>query len=321
MTEVRHLTETVPNELAGRRIDQVLAAMFPDYSRTVLKRLIESGKLRLDTRLVKPKTVVHGGERIDLWVEPLTQSLDCAELIPLTIIHEDEDLIVVNKPAGLVVHPGAGNPAATLLNALLHHEPALAALPRAGIVHRLDKDTSGLLVVARSLRAHTQIVRQLQARTLSRDYQAIARGVLIAGGAVDAPVGRHSVHRTRMAVTTRGKPAVTHYRVLQRFRAHTHLHLKLDTGRTHQIRVHMAALGYPLVGDPIYGGRQVLPRNASDAINSALRDFKRQALHAWRLRLMHPASGQDAEWSAPLPDDMVQLLELLAQDSQTHAAE
>jgi 23S rRNA pseudouridine1911/1915/1917 synthase len=311
----QHHTALIPTELAGARIDQALAKLFPYYSRTVLQGLIHAGKLLVDARTVKPKALVHGGERIDLWLEYAAPSTDQAQAIPLSVIYEDEDLLVIDKPAGLVVHPGAGNRDGTLLNALLHHAPVLAQLPRAGIVHRLDKDTSGILVVARSLRAHTSLVRQLQARTLGREYQAIVRGVMVAGGRIEAPVGRHPTQRTRMAVTPQGRTAITDYRVLQRFPAHTHVHVKLATGRTHQIRVHMAELRYPVLGDVVYGGRVAIPRTASPALAEVLRNFKRQALHAWRLRLEHPASGEVREWAAPLPQDMELLLQRLEQDT------
>ena len=239
--------------------------------------------------------------------------------MPLEILYEDSALIVLNKPPGLVVHPGAGNREGTLVNALLHHAPELANVPRAGVVHRLDKDTSGLLVVARTLAAHTHLVAQLQARTVKREYFAIVAGVMTAGGTIEAPVGRHPSERTRMAVVVGGREAVTHYRVLERFRGHTYVRVNLETGRTHQIRVHMAHLHYPLVGDPTYGGRLRLPADSSSTLREALRHFKRQALHAGVLGLIHPESGAALQWDAPLPADMQQLLEALRSDAESEA--
>lgn len=306
----------IPHEFAGSRLDRALARIFTDYSRTLLKSWILEGRLLVNNRQPRPRDVVAGGEHVILRVEePEPATHWQPQALSMDILYQDQDLIVINKPAGWVVHPGAGNREGTLLNALLHHDPGLAALPRAGIVHRLDKDTSGLLVIARSLRAHTELVKQLQNRTLEREYQALAQGVMVAGGQVNAPLGRHPLHRTRRAVVTQGKEAVTHYRIIHRFRAHTELQLKLETGRTHQIRVHMAYLRHPLVGDPIYGGRLHIPAGASPALAQALRGFKRQALHASRLRLLHPATEMALEYSAPLPQDMDTLLKILAQDS------
>jgi 23S rRNA pseudouridine1911/1915/1917 synthase len=302
------LTAVIPQTLRGKRLDQALASVFTDYSRNTLKHWILEGKLLVNSQPARPRDAVLGGETVELWAEPAREEVWQPQAIGLDILFEDDDLIVINKPAGLVVHPGAGNREGTLVNALLNHDPDLAALPRAGIVHRLDKDTSGVLVVARSPRAHTQLVRQLQSRTLSREYQAIVQGVMIAGGTVDAPIGRHPTQRTRMAVVDGGKEAITHYRVIQRFRAHTHVQLRLATGRTHQIRVHMAHLRYPVACDPVYGGRLLLPAGADPELAAALRGFKRQALHAARLGLVHPGSKQEMEWSAPLPDDMAGLL-------------
>jgi 23S rRNA pseudouridine1911/1915/1917 synthase len=240
------------------------------------------------------------------------------EPIDLDIVYEDEAILVINKPAGLVVHPASGNWQGTLLNALLHHDASLDTVPRAGIVHRLDKETSGLLVVARTLEAQTSLVEQLQERSLTREYDAVINGVLTGGGKVDAPIGRHPVDRKRMAVVGNGKPAVTHYRVAERFRAHTHIKVKLETGRTHQIRVHMAYLKHPLIGDPVYGGRLRMPPASGEMMQQMLRRFPRQALHASRLGLLHPVSGEYMEWEMPLPEDMVQLLEVLRQDVVEH---
>jgi 23S rRNA pseudouridine1911/1915/1917 synthase len=317
--DAHRLSAVIPPELAGNRLDQAVSRIFMDYSRTALKDWILEGRLLVNGQRKRPRDLVAEGEQVELWVETETETTHEPEAIPLHILHEDEDLIVLNKPAGLVVHPGAGNREGTLLNALLHHDAGLANLPRAGIVHRLDKDTSGLLVIARTLRAHTRLVRQLQARSLTREYQAIVQGVMVAGGSVDLPIGRHPTERTRMAIVEEGREAITHYRVIQRFRAHTHIQVKLETGRTHQIRVHMAHLRYPIVGDPVYGKRLAIPAGASPELAEALREFKRQALHASRLQLLHPATGEIMEWSAPLPEDMTALLALLAADVKAHA--
>jgi len=306
----------IPGEFTGMRVDQAASRLFADYSRTTLKGWILDGKLLVNHRRVKPREILRGGEAVELWpsVEPRTDSQP--QPIALTIVYVDADLIVIDKPAGLVVHPGAGNRDGTLLNALLHFDPGLALLPRAGIVHRLDKDTSGLLVIARSLRTHTHLVREIKARRIMREYDAIVRGALVAGSTVSAPVGRHPVQRTRMAVVAGGREAVTHYRVVRRFRAHTHLRLRLETGRTHQIRVHMAHLRMPIVGDPVYGGRLLLPSGATPELAGALQGFKRQALHASRLRLLHLSAGREMDWQSPLPPDMALLLEVLSEDVQ-----
>ncbi|MGH8659162.1 MAG: 23S rRNA pseudouridine(1911/1915/1917) synthase RluD [Gammaproteobacteria bacterium] len=308
------LRTVLGDELRGLRLDQALAQRFPAYSRTTLKRWILDGKVRVDRKPPRPRNPVRGGEQVEVWA----QAEICGDWQPqpivLDILYEDEDLIVLNKPAGLVVHPGAGNRDGTLLNALLHFEPALATLPRAGIVHRLDKDTSGIMVVARSPMAQTKLLREISSRSLKREYQAVINGVAIAGGVVNAPIGRHPSQRIRMAVTERGKPARTHYRVIKRFRAHTHLLVSLDTGRTHQIRVHMAHLGYPLLGDPLYGGRLKRPPDVPPDLVDCIKGFKRQALHAARLELRHPRTDERLAWSAPLPADFSILLAALAAD-------
>ena len=314
MHETIRLAARIPDEQAGRRLDQVLAELFPEYSRSRLSQWIKAGQVRLDDRLPRPRDPVQGGEQVLIEAELEPEGRVEAEAIPLEIVHEDEAILVLHKPAGLVVHPAAGNPAGTLQNALLHHDPGLAALPRAGIVHRLDKDTSGLMVVARSLAAHKSLVEQLQARTMGREYEAVVQRVLTAGGTIDAPIGRHGVDRKRMAVTPGGKPAVTHYRVLERFRGHTHVRVRLETGRTHQIRVHMAHIHCPLVGDPVYGGRPRIPKGTGEALRVALRSFPRQALHAVRLTLRHPLQGVEMSWESPLPEDMLALLAVLRTD-------
>lgn len=311
MFEPIQISTVIPDSYAGWRLDRTLAEMFPDFSRSSLKDWINAGKIIVDTKTVRPRATVHGGEHIDIQVVPEEKTECQAQPIALDIIHEDEDLIVINKPANLVVHPGSGNPDGTVLNALLHHDPELVNLPRAGIVHRLDKDTTGIMVVARSLRAHTSLINQLQSRTLKREYQAIVTGVMTAGGNVDAPIGRHPTQRTRMAVVENGKHALTHYRIETRFKGHTHLHLQLESGRTHQIRVHMAYIRYPIVGDPVYGGRLKIPGDCSESLANYLRNFRRQALHSTRLTLTHPAHGETMSWTAVLPDDMQTLLKHL----------
>ena len=305
----------VPPEMAGQRLDQALAALFPDYSRSRLQGWIRAGQVRVDGRELRPRDKVDGGEAITLSAELEDETQAAAEPISLAVLHEDEEILVLDKPPGLVVHPGAGNPAGTLVNALLHHRPELRALPRAGIVHRLDKNTSGVMVVACTPGAHAALVRQLEARSVKREYEAVCAGVMTGGGTVDAPIGRHPVDRVRMAVREGGREAVTHYRVQARFRGHTHVLCRLETGRTHQIRVHMAHIRYPIVGDPVYGGRLAIPRGASPALAEALRGFKRQALHAARLELVHPGSGEPVRFEAPLPADLQALLDALKADA------
>ena len=308
----------VPDELAGKRLDQVLAELFTDYSRSRLQKWVKSGNVTLNGTPGTVKEKVAAGDRIELQVEEEAVVEDAPEKIDLDILYEDEDLIVINKPPGLVVHPAAGNPAGTLLNGLLHHDPSLETLPRAGIVHRLDKDTSGLLVVARSQRAHKQLVDLLQKRDIHREYRTIVIGTMVAGGTVDEPIGRHPTQRTKMAVlhSESAKPAMTDYRVLERFRAHSLLQVKLHSGRTHQIRVHMAHIRHPVVGDQLYGGRLRLPAGCSEALREALRSFRRQALHAFRLGFEHPVTGKRVEWEAPMPDDMERLLSILREDAK-----
>ena len=308
-------TAIVPASAAGERFDKVLADLFPDYSRSRLAGWIKDGAVTLDGRPARPRDAVRGGEQVEVRVPQQVQTRSLPQAIALEVLYEDADLLVVHKPAGLVVHPGAGNPAGTLVNALLHRDPARAHLPRAGIVHRLDKETSGALVVARTLRAHTALVEQLAARDIHRQYEAVVNGVLVAGGTVDAPLDRHPVDRLKRAVVEEGKPAVTHYRVRERFRAHTHLECVLETGRTHQIRVHMAYLRHPLVGDPLYGGSLRLPKGATPGLVDALRGFRRQALHAERIEFEHPVSGATVAVQAPRPRDLDALLAALRADA------
>jgi len=311
------LEALVTSDLRGQRLDQACAQLFPDFSRARLQGWIRDGSLLLNGGQAKGKDKVLGGETLTLNAEVEDVHHWDAEAIALDILYEDEALLVVNKPVGLVVHPAAGNRSGTLLNGLLHHCPALRQVPRAGIVHRLDKDTSGLMVVAKTLDSHLDLVEQLRQKTVSRIYQAVVYGVVTAGGAVDEPLGRHPVHRTRRAIShaADARDAVTHYRVLAKFRSHTHVQCQLETGRTHQIRVHMAHIGFPLVGDPVYGGRPRIPKGAAPALIQYLNEFKRQALHAWQLGLVHPVTGEDMAWQAELPEDIVQLLNLLEQDN------
>jgi 23S rRNA pseudouridine1911/1915/1917 synthase len=317
MPQTLEAQQRVPDAMAGLRLDQAAADLFVDYSRERLKAWIKAGDLTLDGRPAKPRDKVYGGEWLRLATELEEDTRFAPEDIPLDVVYEDDDVLVVDKPAGLVVHPAAGNPDGTLLNALLHHCPALAGVPRAGIVHRLDKDTTGLMVVAKTLAAQAALVEQLQARTVSREYDAVCVGGMTAGGTLDAPIGRHPKDRKRQAVTSSGKPAVTHYRVVERFRAHTHVRCRLETGRTHQIRVHLAHLRYPLIGDAVYGGRLKLPPGAAEPLKEILREFPRQALHARRLAFVHPGSGERVTFRSPLPDDMLMLLDYLREDHAT----
>ena len=313
------LTARVPEELAGMRLDQCLAEVFPDYSRSKLQTWIKAGRVLVDGEVMKGREKLDGGEEIELDAEAERVIEYAPQEIPLDIVYEDGSLLIVNKPAGLVVHPAVGNWDGTLVNALLNHVPSLDTLPRAGIVHRIDKDTSGLLMVAKTLQAHNSLVEQLQERSIHREYLALVKGWMTAGGTVNAPIGRHPVDRKRNAVRRDGKEAITHYRLEQRFKRHTLIRCKLETGRTHQIRVHMAHINYPLVGDPVYGGRFQMPADCSPALAEALRNFKRQALHAAKLGLEHPETGDYCEWEQPLPDDMKNLLQCLAENELDQA--
>ncbi len=310
MSDTRYLQ--IPRHLAGERLDRALAQLVPEYSRSRLQQWIRDGHVLLDGERATPRAPVAEGAEVQL--QPLAQPLASPvrpQSIPLAICYQDAHLLVIDKPPGLVVHPAAGNPDGTLQNALLHLDPALAALPRAGIVHRLDKDTSGLLVVARTMQAHHSLVQQLASRSMSREYVALVAAEVIAGGRIEAPIGRHPVDRKRMAVRPGGKPAVTEYRIETRYHGFTLLRVRLQTGRTHQIRVHLQHRGMPLVGDRTYGGRPRYPRGVTAETRAVLDAFPRQALHAARLGLRHPESGEPLRWESELPEDFSALLALL----------
>ncbi len=303
---------TVPTELAFERLDRIAADLFPEYSRSRLQAWIKSGELTVDGELRRPRDKVWGGEELEIDAT-LEGGAALGEDLPLNVVFEDEAILVIDKPAGLVVHPGAGNPTGTLMNALLFYCPSLAVVPRAGIVHRLDKDTSGLLVVAKTLASQNSLVQQLQAREVSRIYEAVLYGVVPANGRIDAPIARNPANRLKMAVQPSGKEATTHYRVCRAFAEHTHMELKLETGRTHQIRVHMQHLGHPLVGDPAYGGSYKQPRNKRPGLEQSLQDMSRQALHARKLSFIHPLDGTTVSYESELPQDIVNLLAALAE--------
>jgi len=316
MPEEQRLTGVIPDDNSGQRLDQALARLFPAYSRARLQQWIKQGHVRVDGKLPRARDPVRGGEQIVINARLDVREHFEPQPIPLAVVFEDVHLLIIDKPPGMVAHPAAGNWQGTLLNALLHHAPQLEAIPRAGIVHRLDKGTSGLMVVAKSLAAHKWLVDQLKARAIGREYLAVVKGRLIAGGIVEGNIGRHPVDRKRMAVVASGKPARTHYRVEKRFRAHTLLRAKLETGRTHQIRVHMAHIRHPVVGDPVYGGRLELPAGASGALIEALRGLKRQALHAARLEFAHPENGRQVRCEVALPADMQRLVDSLDADAR-----
>lgn len=316
MSDQIQLTAEVPFSLSGSRLDQAVAQLFPDYSRSRLQSWIKSGELTVNGQQHRVRDKLSGGESIKIDATLESQDRWEPENIELDVVYEDDDILVINKPAGLVVHPAAGHKDGTLLNALLHHSPQLNAVPRAGIVHRLDKDTTGLMVVAKTIEAQTELVAQLQERSMGREYEAVVQGVMTGGGKVDEPMGRHPKQRQKMAVHPMGKEAITHYRVLKKFRGHTHIRLKLETGRTHQIRVHMSHIHYPLIGDPLYAGRFRQPKGISYELQDQLRNFQRQALHAKRLELFHPVSGELISWEVDLPEDMQVLLATLQDDAK-----
>lgn len=313
-TETIRRSLRVESDLAGGRLDRVLAQLLPEFSRGRLQQWIEAGQVLIDDRPCRVRDKVWGGESIRIEAELAVIDEHRPQAIALDLVYEDEHLLVIDKPAGLVVHPAAGNPDGTLLNALLHHAPELATLPRAGIVHRLDKDTTGLMVVARTLQAHCALVEQLQRRVVHREYRALVLGTLVAGGRVEAPIGRHPTQRVKMAVVGNGREAITHYRVLESYPGHTLLAVELETGRTHQIRVHMTHTHHPLVGDTTYGARPRPPRGCHPELAAALQSFPRQALHAIRLGLIHPATGAEMQWEVPMAPDLDALLELFRRE-------
>lgn len=316
------LTAEIQQHQLGMRLDQALAELLPQYSRSRIKDWILNGNISVNDMIIdKPRERVFGDEKIKINAILEEEVGHQAEDINLDIVYEDEHILVINKSRDLVVHPGAGNPDGTILNALLYHYPDIVNVPRAGIVHRLDKDTTGLMVVAKTIEAQTRLVESLQLREITREYEAVVMGIITAGGTVDQPITRHPTKRTHMAVFPTGKPAVTHYRVMEKYRAHTRLRLRLETGRTHQIRVHMAYIAHPLVGDPLYGGRPRPPKNVTEEFMQTMRNFDRQALHATMLRLFHPITGEQMEWYAPIPEDMQQLIKVLQEDVKLHQDE
>ncbi|MDO6681266.1 MULTISPECIES: 23S rRNA pseudouridine(1911/1915/1917) synthase RluD [unclassified Oceanobacter] len=314
MTNQISISTQVPFDQGNKRLDQVAAQLFPDYSRSRLQQWIKDGQLTVDGKLWRGRDKLTGGETLALEAELSPEGDWLPEAMDLDIVYEDDHILVLNKQADLVVHPAAGNREGTLLNGLLHHCPELANIPRAGIVHRLDKDTTGLMVVAKTLQAQAHLVAQLQDRTMGREYEAVVQGYMTGGGKVDEPIGRHGTQRTRMAVNPVGKDAVTHYRVLHKFPTHTHIRCKLETGRTHQIRVHMTHIGHPLVGDATYAARTRLTKGIGSSLRSLLQSFPRQALHAKALGLLHPVEQEWMEWEVDLPDDIIELLEMLEED-------
>jgi 23S rRNA pseudouridine1911/1915/1917 synthase len=301
----------IPERMTGQRLDVALSEMLPDYSRSKITAWIKSGEALINHKPFKPKDKVNGSEMVELTINQKQNNDWVGEDIPLNVVFEDEDMIVLNKAVGLVTHPGAGNWSGTLANALLHYEPKLATLDRAGIVHRLDKNTSGLMVVARNEKSQKNLVEQLQTHSVSREYSAIVYGHMVSGGTIDKPIGRDTKDRVKQTVSSNGKEAVTHYRVIDRYQNHTHVKVILETGRTHQIRVHLSHIGYPLIGDSMYGGKVRFPSKADAILKKALVNFKRQALHSRKLTLAHPISGELMSWKAPLPEDMLALLDVL----------
>ncbi len=317
--ELKQIQQTIPEKCNGFRLDKALATMFDQYSRSTIQHWIKDGLVSLDGQSEGQKTKVREGQTVVINVPEPVATESKAQDIPLDIVYQDEDILVINKPAGLVVHPGTGNPDGTLLNALLHFDESQAVLPRAGIVHRIDKETTGLLVIGRNDAAVKKLVEAIQEKEVRREYLAVISTQIVAGGTIDAPIGRHSRERTKMAVSNRGKPAVTHYRVEEKFRTHTLIRVILETGRTHQIRVHMSWKGHPITGDPVYGKRLHVPPASSEKLINTLRGFKRQALHAETLALHHPRSGELLSWTVPVPPDMQALIDALREDKQEHA--
>jgi 23S rRNA pseudouridine1911/1915/1917 synthase len=304
----------IDDQYSGERIDQVLSKLLPEYSRSKIQDWIREGFIRLNQQECKPRQKVYFDDLVIADVPVVSRLVDQPQLVEFEIIHQDDDIFVINKPAGLVVHPAAGHQDGTLVNGLLNIDPALEQLPRAGIVHRLDRDTTGVMVVARHLKAHHWLVDQLQRRLIKREYIAITQGLITAGRRIETEIARHPVNRKKMAVSGKGKPAVTHFQVAGKFKHHSLIDVQLETGRTHQIRVHMAHIKHPLVGDPVYGGRLRIPAGTSAGLAEIIRNFNRQALHARRLSFVHPASRQPCSFEADLPDDFKQLLDALIAD-------
>ena len=316
--ELKQIQETIPEKCNGFRLDKALATMFDQYSRSAIQHWIRDGLVSLDGKSEGQKTKVREGQSVVINIPEAVATESKAQDIPLDLVYQDEDILIINKPAGLVVHPGTGNPDKTLLNALLYFDPSLAVLPRAGIVHRIDKETTGLLVIGRNELAVKKLVEAIQEKQVRREYLAVISSQIVAGGTIDAPIGRHSRERTKMAVSNRGKPAVTHFRVEEKFRTHTLVRVILETGRTHQIRVHMNWKDHPITGDPVYGKRLHIPPASTEYLIETLRGFKRQALHAETLALHHPRSGELMSWTVPVPPDMQELIEALRKDKQEH---
>ena len=310
------LKSVIPEHLSGKRLDQALASLFPEHSRSRIQCWINSGNISVNNQHLKQKDKVHEGDSVEIKAFISDDEKHEPENIALDIIYQDDALIVINKPAGLVVHPGAGNPKHTLVNALLHFDKNLSAIPRAGIVHRLDKETTGIMVIARTLESHTYLVKRLQQREIKREYQTIVAGQITAGGSIENKMGRHPTLRTKMAVTNNGKVATTHYRIIKKYQHYTHLKVQLDTGRTHQIRVHMSHIKHPIIGDPIYGNNKSVKKGINDSLREFIRRFNRQALHAYRLELPHPINGDKQEFIANIPEDMQALISALDQHDQ-----
>lgn len=315
MNELIQIDTVIPEEMSGKRLDQALAKLLPEHSRARLQGWIRDGYVLIDKKIMRPRDKIQGGEQVEIQAEIEVQISASPENIPLEIIFEDEYLIIINKPAGLIVHPGAGNPQHTLMNALLHHDQKLDQVPRAGIVHRLDKDTSGLLVIARTPQSHTSLVKQLQTRDMHREYVTIVSGVMTAGGTIDQPIGRHPKHRTRMAIVKNGRTAITHYRIIRKYRHHSQLQVNLETGRTHQIRVHMTWYHHPIIGDPVYGAKKQLVKGMDSNLANIVTAFPRQALHARAIQLLHPHSDELMTWEAPIPEDITELIDSLELDA------
>ena len=316
MNECIKINIIIPDAMSGKRLDQALAELLPEHSRARLQSWIRDDYVQIDKKSMRPRDKVHGGEQVEIRAEIESQISAAPEDIPLEIVFEDEHLIIINKPARLIVHPGAGNPKHTLMNALLHHDQQLEQVARAGIVHRLDKDTTGLLVVARTPQSHTYLANQLQARKIHREYVTIVSGIMTAGGTINQPIGRHRTHRTKMAVVKNGRPSITHYRIIKKYKHHTQLQVNLETGRTHQIRVHLTWLHYPIIGDPVYGGKKQLVKGMDPNLANYITAFPRQALHARAIQLHHPLSKEMMTWKAPIPEDMAELINTLETDAK-----